>query len=148
MLEKPVKPDLKSVLERYPSAQTYRPGDGEKLNRLIIDLMRAGRKTATCAVPDEFADDPDSCPVVGRIDIALDWNSDPALATRTLSLETISYAQMDESRIPAQGEFEDLEDWRRGYRAYYQRQGSFDPEMIFIYERFEVVEDFAAEEPT
>jgi uncharacterized protein YhfF len=139
---------LEQAQKRYPGAQTYRPGDGEKLNREIIELMRKGRKTATCAVPDEFADDPGSYPEVGRIDIALDWNGDPALATRTLSLEKISYSQMDESRVPAQGEFEDLEDWRKGYRAYYQRQGSFDPDMIFIYERFEVVEDFAAEDPT
>lgn len=138
---------LEQALKRYPAVQTYKPGDGEKLNRVIIDLMRAGRKTATCATPDEFEDDPESYPEVGRIDIALDWNEKPALATRTLSLETISYTQMDESRIAAQGEFEDLEDWRKGYRAYYQRQGSFDPDMVFIYERFEVVDDFAAGEP-
>ncbi|WP_394688499.1 ASCH domain-containing protein [Hoeflea sp.] len=138
---------LEQALKRYSGAQTYRSGDSEQLNRVIIDLMRAGRKTATCAAPEEFEDDPESYPEVGRIDIALDWNGDPALATRTLSLETISYAQMDESRIAAQGEFEDLEHWRKGYRAYYQRQGFFDPDMVFIYERFEVVEDFSAGEP-
>ncbi|WP_422370976.1 ASCH domain-containing protein [Hoeflea sp.] len=137
---------LDEALKRYPGAKTYKSGDSERLNREIIRLMRSGRKTATCAVPEEFADDPGSYPEVGRIDIALDWNGAPAMATRTLSLEEISFSQMDETRIPAQGEFEDLEDWRNGYRAYYQRQGSFDPDMIFIYERFEVVEDFAAEE--
>ncbi|EDQ32343.1 hypothetical protein HPDFL43_12778 [Hoeflea phototrophica DFL-43] len=146
-MESGVTLTLQQALERYPGAQTYRPGDSEQLNRVIIDLMRAGRKTATCATPDEFEDDPESYPEVGRIDIALDWNGDPALATRTLSLETISYTQMDDSRIAAQGEFVDLEDWRKGYGAYYQRQGSFDPDMVFIYERFEVVDDFAAGEP-
>jgi uncharacterized protein YhfF len=138
---------LEQALKRYPGAKSYRPGDGEKLNREIIELMRSGRKTATCAVPEEFADEPESYPEIGRIDIALDWNGNPAVATRTLSIEEIGFSRMDEARVPAQGEFKDLEDWRNGYRAYYQRQGSFDPDMIFIYERFEVVEDFAAEEP-
>ena len=77
---------LEQALKRYPGAQTYRPGDGEKLNREIIELMRSGRKTATCATPDEFEDDPDSYTEVGRIDIVLDWGGDPGRATRTLSL--------------------------------------------------------------
>ncbi|MEQ8480419.1 MAG: ASCH domain-containing protein [Hoeflea sp.] len=139
---------LDEALQRYPGAKTYRSGDSEELNGELIELMRSGRKTATCAAPEEFADDPESYPEVGRIDIALDWNGNPAMATRTLSIEKIGFSRMDEARVPAQGEFKDLEDWRNGYRAYYQRQGSFDPNMILIYERFEVVEDFAAKEPT
>ncbi|WP_420410254.1 ASCH domain-containing protein [Hoeflea sp.] len=139
---------LEQALKRYPGAQTYRPGDSEALNREILGLMRSGRKTATCAVPEEFEADPESRPVVGRTDIALDWEGNPAFATRTLSLEEIAFSDMDESRIPAQGEFIDLDDWRRGYAAYYGRNGGFDPGMIFIYERFEVVEDFGVEEPT
>lgn len=137
---------LKLALERYPGAKTYKSGDSAELNAHILALMRSGRKTATCATFGEFAEDPASRPEIGRIDIALDWSGNPALATRTLSLEEISYTQMDEGRVPAQGEFEDLEDWRRGYAAYFQRQGIFDPEMIFLYEQFEVVEDFAAED--
>jgi uncharacterized protein YhfF len=136
---------LEQILARYPGAQTYKPGDSAELNAHIIALMRAGRKTATCATPDEFADQPETYPEVGRVDIALDWEGNPALATRTLSLEKVTYSQMDASRVPSQGEFESLEDWQKGYAAYFRRNGGFDPDMMFIYERFEVVEDFAEE---
>ncbi|MGJ8569730.1 MAG: ASCH domain-containing protein [Hoeflea sp.] len=137
---------LEQILARYPGAKIYTSGDSVALNSHIIALMRSGRKTATCATPDEFADDPGSYPEVGRVDIALDWEGNPALATRTLSLEQIAYSQMDASRIPFQGEFESLKDWQKGYAAYFGRNGGFDPSMILIYERFEVVEDFAGEE--
>lgn len=136
---------LEQILARYPGAKTYKPGDGVALNAEIIGLMRSGRKTATCATLDEFTDDPGSYPEVGRVDIVLDWQGNPAMATRTLSLEKIAFSEMDESRIPPQGEFADLDDWRRGYAAYFERNGGFDPEIVLLYERFEVVEDFAGD---
>jgi uncharacterized protein YhfF len=140
-MEYGVKPALEHILARYPGAQTYRPGDSAQLNAEIIALMRSGKKTATCAALAEFAEDPDAMPRVGRVDIALDWNDDFALATRTLSVEEIAYSRMDASRIPPQGEFGSLEEWRKGYAAYLGRGGWFDPEVVLVYERFEVIED-------
>ncbi len=137
-----VKPDLDHILARYPGAQTYRPGDSAQLNAEIITLMRSGKKTATCAALAQFADDTDAMPCVGRVDIALDWNDDAALATCTLSVDEIAYSRMDASRIPPQGEFGSLEEWRKGYAAYLGRGGWFDPEVVLVYEQFEVIEDF------
>ncbi|SOE09973.1 uncharacterized protein YhfF [Hoeflea halophila] len=138
-------PSLDQVMKRYPGAVSYRPGDSEALNSEIIELMRSGRKTATCATLDEFEDNPGSYPEVGRIDIVLDWNERAAMAVRTLSLEKIAYSEMDPGRVPPQGEFVDLDDWRRGYAAYLGRNGGFDPNVTLLYERFEVVEDFAGD---
>ena len=132
---------LEEALARYPGAVAYRPGDSSELNAEILGLMRSGRKTATCAALAEFSET-DPVPEVGRTDIALDWQGRPAHATRTLAVERLRYTDMDASRVPPQGEFADLNDWRRGYAAYFGRVWGFDPALEMIYERFEVVEDF------
>ena len=134
---------LDRALARYPGAVTYRPGDGPALNAEILALMRAGRKTMTCEAWDRAL--ADGLPVPGRIDIALDWGGAPALATRTLRVERIAYADMDTARVVPQGEFRDLDHWRQGYRAYLTRAGVFAPDLPLMVETFEVVADLAPE---
>ncbi|MFD1343122.1 ASCH domain-containing protein [Litorisediminicola beolgyonensis] len=128
----------------FPGAVRYRPGDGPALNAEILGLMRAGRKTATCAALSEFSE-AEPAPEPGRVDIALDWAGQPALATRTLAVEQLRWDEMDEARVPPQGEFRDLADWRAGYRAYLTRAGRFREDLPLIYETFAVVHDFGEE---
>ncbi|MCB6176942.1 ASCH domain-containing protein [Rhodobacter sp. Har01] len=132
---------LDDALARHPGAATDRPGDSAALNAEILALMRAGRKTATCAALAEFSK-AEPAPEVGRTDIALDWQGRPALATRTTAVERLRYADMDAARVPPQREFADLQDWQRGYARYFARMGAFDPGVEMICERFEMVEDF------
>jgi len=107
--------------------------------------MRSGAKTATCAALSEFEDGKEALPEVGRVDIATDWDGAPQLATRTLSLERLRFAEMDQVRIPPQGEFRDLAHWRNGYAAYLACITDFTPDTELLFERFEVVEDFGSD---
>jgi hypothetical protein len=50
---------------------------------------------------------------------------------------------MDAGRIPPQGEFRDLADWKAGYEAYLRRAGLFQDDVLMLVETFEVVEDFS-----
>ena len=50
---------------------------------------------------------------------------------------------MTEAMALAEGEDDSLESWRKEHRRYYERQGIFAEDMPLIWERFEVVEDFA-----
>ena len=43
----------------------------------------------------------------------------------------------------AEGENDTLEGWRADHEAYFARNGGFDPEMMLVFEQFEVVEDLA-----
>jgi uncharacterized protein YhfF len=133
---------LDDALARHPGAVTFRPGDSAALNAGILALMRSGRKTMTCAAWADFEAGAEALPVVGRIDIALDWEGRPACAVETLRVERIAFSAMDETRIPPQGEFRDLAHWREGYRAYLERAGSFDPDMPMMVETFRLAEDF------
>ena len=133
---------LQEALARYPGAVTYRPGDSAALNAEILGLMRSGAKTMTCEAWDRAV--ADGLPAAGRVDIALDWDGRPALATRTLMVERIAFGDMDEVRVAPQGEFRDLAHWQAGYRAYLTRRGVFAHDLPLMVETFAVVEDLAA----
>ncbi|MEQ9693652.1 ASCH domain-containing protein [Shimia sp. SDUM112013] len=122
-------------------AECYRPGDCAEMNAEILSLMRSGAKTMTCEAWSVYEDGLEALPVVGRVDIALDWQGRAALAVRTLQVEKLRYDEMTADRVAAQGEFRDLEDWKRGYKAVLTRAGRFAPDVPLMVETFEVVQD-------
>ena len=85
----------------------------------------------------------EAVPEVGRIDIACDWDWRPVCAIETVEVRVMPFEAMDEDMVPDQGEFADLADWRRGYRAYLERSVGFRPGIEMVVERFRVVEVFA-----
>ncbi len=133
---------LDEILARYPGAETYRFGDSAALSDALLALVRAGRKRATCTAVSELGVS-EVMPVVGRRDIVLDFADVPQLVTETLGLVEVRFCDMTEVMALAEGEDETLDGWKAGHERYYRRQGIFDPEMMLIWERFEVVEDFA-----
>ena len=132
-------PARSDPFDRYPGAVAYTPGDSAALNAEILALMRSGRKTASCDGWDRAV--AEGLPRVGRIDMALDWQGRPALATRTLRVEKLAFEDVTEAHVAPQGEFHDLDDWRQGYRAYLSRNGGFEAGMAMMIEHFEIVED-------
>ena len=135
--------DLETVLARYPGAVAFTFGDSADLNAEILALVRSGAKTKTCDASAAFAARGETLPAPGRTDNALDWQGRPVLALRTLSVERLRFCEMDSARVAPQGEFTDLDHWRRGYEAYLRRSGHFSPDVEMILETFECVEVFA-----
>lgn len=133
---------LSDALARYPGAASFAFGDGPALNEKILALVRAGRKTVTCEAVAAFTARGEALPMVGRIDIATNWNGRPALALRTIKVLWLPFDKMPESLVAAQGEFRDLAHWRQGYEAYLTRAGVFARDVNILAEQFEVVEDF------
>ena len=133
---------LAAAFAKCEGAFAYPVGDSAALNAEILALMRSGVKTGTCDAWAVYVDGTEELPVVGRVDIALDWAGRAALATRTLAVEWIAFDEMDEARVAQQGEFRDLAHWRLGYEASLTRAGRFVPDVDMMFERFEIVEDF------
>ncbi|MBB96209.1 MAG: ASCH domain-containing protein [Rhodobacteraceae bacterium] len=131
---------LDEVLKRYPGAETFRFGDSEALCQELLALVRAGKKTATCGSASIFENDGEALPVVGRRDVALNWDGTPSVVIETVHLERRRFCDMDADFALAEGENEDLEGWQRDHQAYFERNGGFDPEMELVCERFRVVE--------
>lgn len=137
------KRTLQEIIDANPEAETFRFGDNAKLCADILALVREGRKTATCEAMRAYTKEGDALPVVGRRDVALNWDGTPALMMETVEVTTRRFDEMDEAFVAAQGEFRDLAHWRKGYRAYFSRSGGFSEDMELMCERFRVVEDYA-----
>ncbi|MEM9125046.1 MAG: ASCH domain-containing protein [Pseudomonadota bacterium] len=136
---------LREIMARYPEAQTFKFGDNRKLCDELLELVRKGQKTATCDALRNYPEGSPDAPVVGRRDIALDWDDRPALVIETVEVSTCRYCDVTEDFALAEGENTTLEGWRKDHRRYFERNGGFDPEMELICERFRLVEDLAVE---
>lgn len=135
---------LDEALARYPGAETFRFGDNAGLSHALIELVRSGKKTATCNALAFFGEGGEPMPVVGRRDIALNWDGTPAFAIETVSVETCRFSDVGEDFALAEGENDSLEGWRADHRLFFERNGGWSPDMMLLCERFRLVEDFAA----
>lgn len=134
-------PEIEDLQETYPGAGTFKFGDGPELSARLINLVRQGKKRATCGALRDFEDDPDAMPVVGRTDICAHWDGTPALVIKTLKVQQIRFCDVTEEMALAEGEDETLLGWRKGHKAFFRRNGGWDPEMMLVFEHFELIED-------
>ena len=133
---------LAALRARHSGAEAFTFGDSRALCDELLMGVRSGRKTATCGALRDFHAEGEPMPVVGRRDVALDWDGRPALVTETTEVTVRRFDEVDEAFALAEGEG-DLADWRRGHEAFFARNGGFDPEMKLVCERFVMVEDLA-----
>lgn len=131
---------LRHLQGKYPGAVTFRFGDGPELSARLIALVCSGRKTATCGAAAGFDAGEEPIPVVGRRDIALNWDGTPAAVIETVEVTRRRFRDVDEAFALDEGENESLAEWRRDHQAYFERNGGFDPDMELICERFKLVE--------
>ena len=136
------RPSLATLRARYPGAESFTFGDGPDLCAQLLALVRAGRKTATCGALRDFGEGGEAMPVAGRRDIALDWDSRPALVIETVEVTLRRYCDVDEGFALAEGEDDTLAAWQAGHRAFFERNGGWSPEMMLVCERFRLIEDF------
>ena len=131
--------NLKEFEKIYSGCNTFTFGDSEKLCSHLLSLVRSGQKTATCGALCDFQDGTEAMPEEGRIDIALHWNGQPALAIETTSLTIVRFKDVNESFALAEGENETLDGWRGDHQMYFERNGGFDPDMLLVCERFKLL---------
>ena len=119
----------------------FKFGDSRELCDQLLALVRAGRKTASCGALRDF-DAGEEMPVVGRRDLALDWDGKPALLIETVEVRAQPFCDVTEDFALAEGEGS-FADWKRGHIAFFTRNGGFDPQMMLVCERFTLIEDYA-----
>lgn len=133
--------EIEDLQDTYPGAGTFKFGDSAELSARLITLVRNGRKRATCGAQRDFEDDPDAMPVEGRIDICAHWDGTPALVIKTTKVRQIRFCDVTEDMALAEGENDTLEGWRKGHKAYFKRNGGYHPEMMLVFEHFDLIED-------
>lgn len=132
---------LAELLQRHPEATTFKFGDGAQLSEQLTELVRSGKKVATCGALRDFSAEGEALPVVGRQDIVLNWDGTPALLIETVSVVIAKFCDVTEEFALLEGEDENLGGWQQGHRRYFERNGGFDPEMKLVCECFRLVCD-------
>lgn len=135
--------NIETVRQTYPDCVTFKFGDGVKLCQELIRLVRAGKKTATCGALRDYESENEPMPIVGRRDIALNWDGTPALVIEVTDVSVQRFCDVNLSFALAEGENDTLGGWQAGHRAFFERNGGFDPQMELVCERFRLVADFA-----
>lgn len=132
---------LDSLRARYPGALIDRFGDSEALSARLIDLIRAGRKTATVGALEQYERDGDPIPSPGGYQIILDFVGKPVLILQTKHVETRRFVDVTWAFAKLEGENDDLLGWRADHHAFFERTGGFYPEMLLVCERFRLIAD-------
>lgn len=114
-------------------------GDSPALADELIDLVLAGRKTATCwAAADGMLTE------VGRRMVVLDGAGHPRAVIETMSMVQCRFDQVDADFAHEEGEDDrSLASWRRDHRLYFTRKGQFTEDTLLWCERFRLVEVLA-----
>ncbi|MEM7423184.1 MAG: ASCH domain-containing protein [Pseudomonadota bacterium] len=131
---------MSDLMDRYPDAVKFTPGDNHDLCEFLLMLMETGRKTATCMALADVANGIESMPVVGRRDIATSFEGAPRLVIETTEVSLVPFNEVTEGFALAEGENETLDGWRSDHAAYFARNGGFEPDMMLVCERFQLIE--------
>jgi len=132
--------NLEEAHAKYPQAATFTFGDSESLCNELLALVRSGKKTATCGALRDFENGGETMPVVGRRDIALNWDGTPALVIETAAVSVERLCDVNEAFALAEGENETLQGWREDHQRYFERNGGYCATMKLVCERFRLVE--------
>ncbi|MBN3214593.1 ASCH domain-containing protein [Pectobacterium polaris] len=131
----------KQGLEKYPDALRWSFGDSSELADELLQLVREGHKTATCSSYHAFKNE--ETPQVGDYNIVLDGAGQPSCVIRTRSLTLVRYCDVTAEMAAKEGEGDkSLAFWQQAHQAFFERGGSFAPDMLLVFEEFELVEVF------
>ncbi len=133
--------NIEDLQDTYPGAGTFRFGHSAETSGTLVQLVRDGKKRAICAPLAEFADDPAAMPVEGRTDIVAHWDGTPALVVKTVRVQELRFCDVTANMAQADTGTRDLLAWRKANKALIRKDHDFHPEMMMVFEYFQLIED-------
>ena len=134
-----------SQREKYQSfSADYFCADEENAN-LCAQLIRTGKKTATCSLNIWYESDEEPLPVVGHLMVVVNWSGEPICIIEVESVEICKYNQVTPEFAYAEGEgTRTLECWREAHWDFFSKECEelgIEPneEMLLVLERFHLV---------
>lgn len=123
---------------------TFAFGDSPQMANRLAALVIAGAKTATCSAAVHGSD-----AAVGERQVCLDGAGTPVCVIETTSLQTLAFSAVTPDMATLEGEGDlSYRYWREGHIAFFERKGTWSPDMDVIFETFVVTDilsgDFAA----
>ena len=115
-------------------------GDTPEMADRLAQLVEDGTKTATAGALRDYEDEDEPLPTVGDLAIVLDGQDRPRALIRCTDVRIVPFDEVDAAHAHAEGEGDrSLESWREGHRAFFERNGGFEPSMPLVCEYFEVI---------
>ncbi|MEM7328170.1 MAG: ASCH domain-containing protein [Pseudomonadota bacterium] len=100
----------------------------------LAALVVAGVKTGTCSAA---AHGPDA--EIGEKQICLNSADIPVCEIETLTMETLPFDAVTPEMAALEGEGDlSYRYWHDAHQAYYEREGTWQPDMLVIFETFQV----------
>jgi uncharacterized protein YhfF len=125
------------TLPRFPF------GDGPQLADLLLGLILAGKKRATCWSAAEGV----KGTVVGGRWVVEDGQGRPRAVLETTALSQQRFDLVDADFAAAEGEDDQtLASWREAHQDFFTKNGGFAPDMLLWCERFALIEVLACED--
>ncbi|NQY40251.1 MAG: ASCH domain-containing protein [Henriciella sp.] len=118
----------------YQGLKTFKFGDSVELADRLAALVVAGVKTGTCLAA---VHGPDA--EIGERQICLNGAGTPVCEIETVDMQTLPFAAVTPEMAALEGEGDlSYRYWREAHEAYYQREGTWAPDMDVIFETFRV----------
>jgi uncharacterized protein YhfF len=124
------------VKQDWENLERFSFGDSPEMADRLLGCVIDGNKHATCwSIVDGQQSE------IGKRMVVLDGCGKPRAVIETVELQQRRFRDVDLQFALDEGEGDEtLEQWREGHRAYFERNGGFDPEMMLWCERFRLTE--------
>lgn len=133
--------EIRTLKTKYSGATHFAFGDGPELSQRLSELVLAGTKTATCGALHAYHTENEPLPKPQDYAIVTSWTGTPVAVIQTKSVTILRFCDVTWDFAGLEGEDDTLDGWQRGHRAYFERNGGFDPQMELVCETFELVAD-------
>jgi uncharacterized protein YhfF len=116
----------------------------EDLANSLLELVLAGRKTATTSSLPLYEVVRERPPRPGDLSVVTDWTGTPHCIIETTEVRTMPFSEMTFEICKREGEDETLESWQQGHARVFTEEGTqmgyaFSPDMPILFEDFKVV---------
>lgn len=123
-----------SASSTYEGLKTFKFGDSVELADRLAALVVAGVKTGTCSAA---VHGPDA--EIGERQICLNGAGTPVCEIETLDMQTLPFAAVTPEMAALEGEGDlSYRYWREAHEAFFEREGTWAPDMNIIFETFRV----------
>ncbi len=131
--------------QNIPSTSTdYFCADEENAN-ICAELVRTGKKTATCSLEHWYSSEKEPMPQVGNLQVVTNWQGEPVCIIETTKVSTTPFNEVTTEFAKAEGEGDlSLTWWREAHWQFFSaecQQLQIEPSefMLLVLERFNVV---------
>ena len=98
-------------------------GDSAELSKELLDIIKSGRKRAGTGLLWAYEHDREPIAKTGDIEIVIDHRNEPALVTRIVKSEMVSFIEVNAEYAAVEGEGDgSLEYWRKGHWNFFSRE--------------------------